>query len=67
MLRWSNELGPIYLLKLYWERIVVVTDPAITTNLLKYAPDGDKSSGYSTLNKVSYLLRRNAGALQPHP
>ncbi|GAB4816064.1 hypothetical protein N2152v2_003110 [Parachlorella kessleri] len=54
MLRWSNELGPIYLLKLYWERIVVVTDPAITTNLLKYTPDGDKSDGYGILNKGSF-------------
>ena len=35
LVAWSRELGPVFLLRMLWRRIVVITDPALAAALFK--------------------------------
>lgn len=57
MLRWDGQAGPIFLLKLYWQRVVIVTDPSLAATLLR-DPAGDKPDSYNVINKVRECMSK---------
>jgi hypothetical protein len=52
LLKWSNELGPIFVLRLLWMRIVVVTEPVIINKLLQRSMESHKSPGMAQFSWV---------------
>ena len=52
MLEWEKELGPVMLLRLWWRRAVIVTDPAAVNSLLKRSLDGSKFAEVGAFNMV---------------
>jgi hypothetical protein len=53
ILKWSLQLGPIFLLRVAWIRAVLITDPVLIHAILKKTRDQDKCPmTYSTVNQV---------------
>ena len=53
MLRWSKECGPVFLMRLLWRRVVVVSDPVFVSQVLSRKADANKPAVFKIINEVS--------------
>lgn len=66
ILRWANELGPIFVLRVLWMRIVVLTNPAAVSALFSRSVLSERPPAISQMDRVSSDVHAET-ALWPHP
>ena len=52
VLRWAQECGPVFVLRLLWLRVVVVSDPVLVSQVLSRKADANKPDIARLINKV---------------
>ncbi|GAB4815789.1 hypothetical protein N2152v2_002835 [Parachlorella kessleri] len=52
MLRWAKECGPVFLLRLLWVRVVVVSDPVLVSQVLSRKADANKPAVWNIINEL---------------
>ena len=53
VLRWAQDYGPVFMLRLLWLRVVVVSDPVLVSQVLSRKADANKPPMAHLINKVS--------------
>ncbi len=55
ILRWAKECGPVFVLRLLWMRVVVVSDPVLVSQVLSRKADASKPAVFKLFDKVINL------------